>query len=94
MALLQIVQTRNGVPATYWKISSTTFNLDGSCSIKIDGYYDEAARRQNYEPMKQFSYTVSSIDMETIFPTGFNLVSAYEFLKAQTEFANGSISVI
>jgi hypothetical protein len=94
MALLQIVQTEHGVPSTYWKISSVIFNLDNSCTIKLDGYYDESARKLNYEPMKQFSYTVNSTDMGNVFPSGFNLVDAYEFVKSQTQFATGSMSVI
>jgi hypothetical protein len=43
MALAQILQTPHGVPALYWKIGSATFNLNGSCTIRIDGYFDESA---------------------------------------------------
>jgi hypothetical protein len=93
MALLQILQSQNGVPATYWKIASAIFNLDGSCTLHIDGYFDETARRANYESMKAFSYTVPSADMATVFPSGFNLVAAYEYMKTQTEFLFGSVSV-
>jgi hypothetical protein len=94
MALLQIVQSQNGVPATYWRIASTTFNTDGSCTLRIDGYFDEIARRDDYESMKAFSYTVPSGNMATAFPSGFNLVDAYEYVKTQSEFSFGSVSVI
>ena len=94
MALLQIVQTNQGVPATYWKISSVVFNLDGSCTMRADGFFDETARRQNYESMKQFSYTIPAPVMTTVFPSGFNLVDGYEYLKTQNEFSFGSVSVI
>ena len=94
MALLQIVQSHNGVPATYWKIASVLFNLDGSCTLRLDGYYDEAARRENYESMKVFLYTVPFEEMATVFPSGFNLVDAYEYVKTQTEFSFGSTDVI
>lgn len=94
MAISQIVQTHNGVPATYWKVASVLFNLDGSCTLRIDGYYDEAARRANYEPMNVFSYTVPFGEMATVFPSGFNLVAAYDYVKTQTEFSFGSTDVI
>lgn len=94
MALLQIIQTDHGIPATYWKISSATFNLDESCSLKLDGYIDESARRNNYEAMKIISYTVSEPNMTTVFPSGFNLVDAYSYVKTQTEFLFGSVDVL
>ena len=93
MALLQIIQSQNGVPATYWKITSVVFNLSGSCTIKVDGYFDETARRDNYDAMKYFSYTVDSTNMTTAFPSGFNLVAAYEYVKTQVEFLFGSVDV-
>lgn len=93
MALLQIVQSHQGVPATYWKIGSVLFNLDGSCTLRVDGYYDEAARRQNYESMKALSYTIPSAEMATAFPSGFNLVDAYDYVKTQTEFSFGSVDL-
>ena len=93
MALLQIIQTNDGVPATYWKISSIVFNLNGSCIIRIDGYFDETARRDNYDSMKYFSYTVDSANMATVFPTGFNLMGAYDYIKTQVEFSFGSVDV-
>lgn len=94
MALLQIVQSQNGVPATYWKIASTTFNIDGSCTLRIDGYFDEIARRDSYDSMKAFSYTLPSGDMATVFPSGFNLVAAYAYVKTRGEFSFGSTDVI
>ena len=94
MALLQTLQSQHGVPATYWRIASVSFNLDGSCTLKVDGYFDETARKDNYEPMKQFSYTIPLRDMTTVFPSGFNLVAAYDYVKTQTEFSFGSVSVI
>jgi hypothetical protein len=93
MALLQIIQSQNGVPATYWKISSIVFNLSGSCTIKVDGYFDETARRDNYDAMKYFSYTVDFANMATVFPTGFNLIDAYDYVKTQVEFSFGSVDV-
>jgi hypothetical protein len=93
MAILQIVQSQHGVPATYWKITSVSFNLNGSCTMLVNGYFDEAAREQNYESMKQFSYTVPSTEMEIVFPSGFNLESAYQYVKTQGEFSFGSVSV-
>ena len=93
MAILQIVQTTTGVPATYWRIASVVFNTDGSCTLRVDGYFDEAARRANYESMKAFSYTVPSTEMEIVFPSGFNLAAAYDYVKTQTEFSFGSVSV-
>jgi len=93
MAILQIVQSQHGVPATYWKITSVSFNLNGSCTMLVNGYFDEAAREQNYESMKQFSYTVPSAEMEIVFPSGFNLESAYQYVKTQGEFSFGSVSV-
>lgn len=94
MALLQIIQTDHGIPATYWKISSAIFNLDGSCDIKLNGYIDESARRNNYEAMKIISYTVSEPNMTTVFASGFNLVDAYSYVKTQTEFLFGSVDVL
>lgn len=94
MAISQIVQTHNGVPATYWKVASVLFNLDGSCTLRLDGYFDEIARRENYEPMKAFSYTIPPTEMATVFPSGFNLVAAYDYVKTQTEFSFGSTDVI
>ena len=93
MALAQIVQTTQGVPATYWKVASALFNLDGSCTLRLDGYFDEAARRANYESMKQFSYTVPSGELSTVFPSGFSLVDAYAYVKAQTEFSFGAVDL-
>jgi hypothetical protein len=93
MAILQIVQSQHGVPATYWKITSVSFNLNGSCTMLVNGYFDEAARRQNYESMKSFSYTVPSAEMEIVFPSGFSLESAYQYVKTQGEFSFGSVSV-
>jgi hypothetical protein len=93
MALLQIIQSQNGVPATYWKIISVVFNLSGSCTIRVDGYFDETARRDNYDAMKYFSYTVDSTNMAMTFPTGFNLVDAYDYVKTQVEFSFGSVDV-
>ena len=61
--------------------------------MKVDGYFDEIARRDNYDAMKNFSYTVESADITTTFPTGFNLVNAYDYVKLQTEFAFGSVDV-
>ena len=94
MAISQIVQTHNGVPATYWKIASILFNLDGSCTLRLDGFFDEEARRQNYDPMKGLSYTVPSGEMSTVFPSGFKIVDAYDYVKTQTEFSFGSVDVI
>ena len=94
MALLQIIQSQNGVPATYWKIADAIFHTDGSCTLRLDGYFDEIARRDNYECMKAFSYTVPSGNMATAFPAGFNLVAAYEYVKTQSEFSFGSMDVI
>ena len=93
MALLKNIQTAQGVTATYWKIASVVFNLNGSYTMQVDGYYDEAARRQNYESMKSFSYTISSGDMAIVFPSGFNLVAAYEYVKTQGEFSFGSVDM-
>lgn len=93
MAILQTIQSQNGVPATYWKLTSVVFNLDGSCTMHVDGYFDEAARRQNYDMMKQISYTVNSTDTATVFPSGFNLVAAYAYVKTQTEFSFGSVDL-
>jgi hypothetical protein len=93
MSILKIIQSQHGVPVTYWKITSVLFNLDGSCTLRLDGYFDEAARRQNYESIKSLSYTISSTDMTTVFPLGFDLVSAYEYVKTQSEFSFGSVSV-
>ena len=93
MALAQIVQTAQGVPATYWKITSVLFNLDGSCTLRLDGFFDEEARRQNYDPMKQFSYTVPPTEMSTVFPSGFSLTAAYDYVKTQTQFSFGSVDL-
>jgi hypothetical protein len=93
MALAQIVQTTQGVPATYWKVASVLFNLDGSCTLRLDGFFDEAARRANYESMKQFSYTVPSGELSTVFPSGFSLTAAYDYVKTQTEFSFGSVDL-
>lgn len=93
MAIIQIIQSQNGVPATYWKLTSVVFNLDGSLTMQVDGYFDEAARRQNYNTMKQISYTVNSTDMATVFSSGFNLVAAYAYVKTQTEFSFGSVDL-
>ena len=89
-----MIQSQNGVPANYWKITSVVFNLSGSCTVKVDGYFDETARRDNYDAMKSFSYTVDSANMATVFPSGFNLVAAYEYVKTQSEFSFGSTDVI
>jgi hypothetical protein len=94
MALLQIVQTSHGIPALYWKITNVLFNLDSSITIKVDGYIDEAARRNNYESMKVLTYTINSVDVPTEFPLGFNLADAYNYLKTQSEFSFGSVDVL
>jgi hypothetical protein len=93
MAIIQTIQSQNGVPATYWKLTSVVFNLDGSCTMLVDGYFDEAARRQNYNMMKQLSYTINSTDMAAVFSSGFNLVAAYAYVKTQTEFSFGSVDL-
>lgn len=90
MAILQIVQTPHGVPALYWKIASVSFNLNGSCAIRLDGYFDEPARRQECEVMKQITYTVQSADMATVFPSGFTIADAYAYVKIQVEFSFGA----
>ena len=92
MALAQIVQSQHGVPATYWKIGSVLFNLDGSCTLRVDGYGDEAARRSGYQSLKSFSSTVN--DMVTVFPSGFTVVDAYVYVKTQTEFSFGSVDLL
>lgn len=94
MALIQIVQTPHGVPALYWKLASVTFNLNGSCSMRLDGYFDEAARRQECEVMKQITYTVQPAEMETVFPSGFTILGAYDYIKKQVEFSFGATDVI
>lgn len=93
MALLQNIQSQYGVTTTYWKLTSVVFNLDGSLTMQVNGYFDEAARTQNYGVMKQFSYTVNSTDMATVFPSGFTLVAAYAYVKTQTEFSFGSVDL-
>lgn len=94
MALLQVIQTTHGVPALYWKVSSAAFNLDGSITLRVDGYLDETARRNEYESLKSFSYTVSAVDTAKVFPSQFNVVDAYAYVKLQTEFAFGSVDVL
>ena len=94
MALLQIIQTSHGVPALYWKLASATFNSNGSCTITLNGYYDENARRDNKEKMKEISYTISVDEMTTVFPTGFNMIDAYNYIKTQTEFLFGAESLV
>lgn len=94
MALLQISQSQYGVIALYWKIASVLFNLDGSITIRVDGYGDEAARRSGYEPLKSFSYTVDSVDVATVFPSGFGLTDAYAYVKTRNEFSSGSVDVL
>lgn len=69
------------------------FNTDGSCTLRVDGYYDEAARRANYESMKGLSYTVPAGEMSTVFPSGFKIVDAYDYVKTQTEFSFGSVDL-
>jgi hypothetical protein len=93
MALLQIIQSENGVPATYWRITSVTFNLDCSYTLTIDGFFDESARKQNYEPLKNIVYTISKTDILTAFPSGFNIADAYNYLKTLTEFSFGSVNI-
>jgi len=94
MALLQVVQSQYGVLAMYWKLSSVHFNLDGSVTLQVDGYGDETARRNGYDLMKSFSYTVNSVDVETVFPSGFNLPDAYAYVKTRGEFSFGSVDVL
>lgn len=94
MALLQVIQSQHGVPALYWKLASVLFNLDGSVTIRMDGYSDETARRNGYEVLKSFSYTVNSVDMGTVFPSGFNLPDGYVYVKTQNEFLFGSVDVL
>lgn len=93
MALLQIIQSENGVPATYWRITSVTFNLDDSYTLIIDGFFDESARKQNYEPLKTIVHTISKTDILTAFPSGFNITDAYNYLKTLTEFSFGSVNI-
>ena len=94
MAFLQIIQTSHGVPALYWKLTSVTFNLNRSCTLTLSGYYDENARLNNNEKMKEISYTVEVGDMATVFPTGFNLIDAYNYIKTQPEFSFGAESLL
>ena len=94
MAIAQILQTPHGVPALYWKIGSATFNLNGSCTIRIDGYFDESARRQESQVMRQISYTVQPADMPTVFPSGFTIADAYAYAKTQVDFSFGAIDII
>jgi hypothetical protein len=93
MALLQIIQSENGVPATYWRITSVTFNLDGSYTVTLDGFFDESARKQNYESLKTIVHTISKTDILTSFPLGFNLPDAYNYLKTLTKFSFGSVNI-
>jgi hypothetical protein len=90
MAILQIVQTQHGVPALYWRLASVAFNLNGSCTMRLDGYFDDSARRQECEIMKQITYTVQSADMATVFPSGFTRADAYAYVKTQVEFSFGA----
>lgn len=94
MALLKAIQSQHGVSALYWKLGSVLFNLDGSITLRLDGYGDEAARRSGYEPLKSFSYTVDSVDVGTAFPSGFSLVDAYGYVKTRSEFSFGSVDVL
>lgn len=61
--------------------------------MRVDGYFDETARRDNYDALKHFTYTVESANMATVFPTGFNLVAAYDYVQTQVEFSFGSVDV-
>lgn len=94
MALIQIVQTPHGVPALYWKIAAVTFSTNGSCTIRLDGYYDETARAGECEVLRQITYTVQPTDMPTVFPSGFNIVDAYAYVKTQVEFSFATIDAI
>ena len=94
MALIQIVQTPHGVPALYWKIAAVTFNINGSCTIRLDGYYDETARGRECEVLRQITYTVQPTDMLTVFPSGFTVADAYAYVKTQVEFSFATIDAI
>jgi hypothetical protein len=94
MALIQIVQTPHGVPALYWKIAAVTFNNSGSCTIRLDGYYDETARGRECEVLRQITYTVQPTDMPTVFPSGFTIADAYAYVKTQVEFSFAAIDVL
>jgi hypothetical protein len=93
MALVQIIQSENGVPATYWRITSVTFNLDCSYTLTVDGFFDESARKQNYNPLKIITHTIPAIEISSSFPSGFNLPDAYNYLKTLTEFSFGSVNI-
>ena len=93
MALLKQISTDHGVYASYWKITGVVFNLNGSCTISVTGFYTQDTRNSNQQYLRTLQYTVSHTDMETVFQTGFNLYDAYEYLKTTPEFSFGSEDV-
>lgn len=90
MALFKNISTEYGTEASYWKISNAVFNLDGSCTITVLGFYTQSARNIPQAPMQTLKYTILNTDMETYFQTGFNLHDAYEYLKTTPEFSFAS----
>jgi hypothetical protein len=80
MALLKPITTEHGTVALYWKITSAVFNLDGSSTIAVSGFYNQDTRNTNQTPLKILNYTIQ---------IPFNLVDAYEYLKTTPEFSFG-----
>lgn len=85
MALLKEISTDYGIYASYWKITSLIFNLDGSCTINVTGFYSQDIRNTNQTPLKILNYTTQNTQ------NIFSLSDAYEYLKTTPEFSFASV---
>ena len=84
MAILKEISTDYGIYASYWKIIGVIFNLDGSCTINVSGFYNQDIRNTNQTPLKILNYTTQNI---------FSLSDAYEYLKSTPEFSFASVDI-
>lgn len=87
MAIIKDISTDYGIPATYWKITKLEFHLNKDCHITISGYSNKDARLDNSQALKVFEYVVP----EKTLTNPINMADVYGYVKAQSQFAFGSV---
>ena len=91
MALSKSIDTRLGVPATYWHIAATDMKWQsGYARLHVDGYADkDAADASGIDPLTTNTYVVRRRDYE--FDIDGNVLrQGYEYLKAQEDDFDGA----
>jgi hypothetical protein len=86
MALLKQISTDYGIYASYWKITHFALNLDGSCDLKISGFYSKETRDAGMLSLKNFDYHIDAVVVLQYFPSGMDLTQVYQYLKTINEF--------